>query len=138
MLKSGSSQKCNVQVSYLVRLWKKKIVQTLYSFPISLQGSFGSPEAAGSHCRYQNETVNLKWMMLKIKWMVVLHEGLAIKDSDFSQNYSYLWKTLWTDTISGKKFWQHIMRDFDREISYIGSWNSGMLSIEKVRDFKFY
>ena len=116
MLKSGSSQKCNVQVSYLVRLWKKKIVQTLYSFPISPQGSFGSPEAAGSHCRYQNETVNLKWMMLKIKWMVVLHEGLAIKDSDFSQNYSYLWKTLWTDTISGKKFWQHIMRDFDREI----------------------
>lgn len=24
------------------------------------QGFFGSPEAAGSHCRYQNETVNLK------------------------------------------------------------------------------
>lgn len=70
--------------------------------------------------------------------MVVLHEGLAIKDSDFSQNYSYLWKTVWTDTISGKKFWQHIIRDFHRGINYIGSWNSGMLSIEKVRDFKFY
>ena len=41
-------------------LKKKKIVQTLYSFPVSPQGFFGSPEAAGSHCRYQNETVNLK------------------------------------------------------------------------------
>lgn len=123
--KSGHSQKCNVQVSYLVRLWKK-LVKTLYSFPISPQGPFGRPEAAGSHCGCQSETVSLNWMMLKIKWMVVPHEGLAIKDLGFPQNYSYLWKAVWTDTISGKKFWQHIIRDFHREINCIGSWNSDM------------
>lgn len=108
--------------------FEKKTVQTLYSFPVSPQDSFGRPEAAGSHCRCQSETVSLNWMMLKIKWMVVPREGLAIKDSGFPQNYSYLWKAVWTDTISGKKFWQHIIRDFHREINYIGSWNSEMSS----------
>lgn len=119
------STKCNVWASYLVRL--RKFIQTLYLLPIFSQDPLG----------YQMQleaTVDVRVRQLfepsdtKNKVSGGATWRISHKELSLSWNYSYLWKAVWTDTISGKKFWQHIIRDFNRKINYIGSRNSGMSS----------